>query len=156
MITASLNPHLTFNGDCEAAFNFYKSVFGGEFASFLRYGVTASFQDIPGAEKERVMHVSLRLTEHVCLGGCDAPLSDPPAQSGDNISLLLSFADDAETRRVHDALSAGGAIRIPLEKTFFASLYGTFTDAFGINWGLISTAPFNCPITGEPMKGAGQ
>ena len=156
MITASLNPYLTFNGTCEAAFNFYKSAFGGEFGAFFHYDATSSFQDIPDRDKKRVMHVTLQLTGHVCLNGCDAPLSDPPAQFGNNVALLISLPTDEETRRVYDALSAGGTIRVPLEKTFFASLYAGFTDKFGVCWGLISEAPYNCPVTGEPMKGAGK
>jgi PhnB protein len=149
----SLTPHLSFNGACADAFNFYKSVFGGEFAAFFRYDATSSFQNVPDADKRRVMHAELRLTEQVRLLGCDLPLSDPPAQFGNNLALVVSFATDDETRRVYGALSAGGKIGMPLEKTFFASLYAVITDKFGVNWGLMSAAPFNCPVTGEAMPG---
>jgi len=153
MTATSLNPHLVFNGTCEEAFNFYKSVFGGAFTAFLRHEVTASFQNVADADKKRIMHAMLPITEHVTLMGCDMPASDPPAQFGNNVTLSVSFATDDETRRVYDALSAGGTISMPLEKTFFASLYAVITDKFGVCWGLMSAAPFNCPVTGEAMPG---
>ena len=153
MTATSLNPHLVFNGTCEEAFNFYKSVFGGEFGAFLRHEVTASFQKVVDADKKRMMHVTLPITEHVTLMGGDIQSHEPPAQFGNNASLVVSFATDEETRRVYDALSTGGTIIMPLEKQFWASLYAVFTDKFGVNWGLMSKAPFNCPITGEAMPG---
>jgi len=153
MTAKSLNPHLMFNGTCEDAFNFYKSVFGGEFTAFLRHEVTASFQNVADADKKRVMHAMLPITEQVTLMGGDMPANEPPAQFGNNVTLSVSFATDEETRRVYGALSAGGKIGMPLEKTFFASLYAVITDKFGVNWGLMSAAPFNCPVTGEAMPG---
>jgi len=136
MITATANPHLSFNGTCEAAFNFYKSVFGGEFTELYRYKDTPG-QEIPASEKEKIMHISLRLTEHVCLmGGDTSEMFGPPAQVGTNVTLTICPANDEETRRLYDALSAGGTITMPLEKTFWADLYAAFTDKFGTCWAL--------------------
>ena len=136
MISATVNPYLSFNGTCEAAFDFYKSVFGGEFTEFHRLK-EAPDQEIPESEKEKIMHMSLRLTEHVCLMGCDtSELFGPPAQFGNNVTLTISPVSDEETRRLYEALSAGGTIAIPLQKTFWADLYAAFTDKFGICWTL--------------------
>ena len=136
MIAATVNPHLSFNGTCEAAFEFYKSVFGGEFTELHRIKDIPG-QEVPDLEKEKIMHVSLRLTEHVCLMGCDTTeIFSPPAKFGNNITLTISPASDAETQRLYDALSAGGAIEFPLQKTFWADLYTVFTDKFGTCWAL--------------------
>jgi len=140
----SLNPNLSFDGTCEAAFEFYKSAFGGEFAVLVRYkdAPPVPGREIPDLDKEKIMHVRLRLTEHNFLMGCDAcPQSAPPPQSGGSVELTLNLDSDAETCRLYEALSAGGTIRTPLRKAFWASLCGSFDDKFGIRWVLISDAP---------------
>ncbi len=133
---AAVNPYLAFNGTCEAAFNFYQSVFGGEFDAIHRYKDIPG-EEIPESEKEKIMHVSLQLTEHVWLMGADT--SEAFGQKttfGDCVTLTICTTSEEETHRIYHALSEGGKITMPLEKTYWAELYATFNDKFGISWAL--------------------
>ncbi len=133
---AAVNPYLAFNGTCEAAFNFYKSVFGGEFAEIYRYKDIPG-EEIPESEKEKIMHISLQLTDHVWLMGADSSeVCGQVTKFGDCVTLTLCTLDEEQTHTVYKALSEGGKITMPLEKTFWADLYATFTDKFGISWAL--------------------
>ncbi len=133
---AAVNPYLSFNGTCEVAFNFYKSVFGGEFAEIYRYKEIPG-QEIPESEKEKIMHVSLQLTEHVWLMGADtSELFGQVTKFGDSVTITLCTLNEEQTKQIYNALSEGGKVSMPLEKTFWADLYATFTDKFGINWAL--------------------
>lgn len=131
---AQVNPYLTFNGTCEAAFNFYKSVFGGDFPYIGR------FKDMPGNEvpeaaKELIMHVSLPISKETTLMGSDS--SDAFGQVttiGNNISISINTESEDEARKIFEGLSAGGKITMPLDKTFWGAFFGMFTDKFGINW----------------------
>lgn len=132
----AVNPYLSFNGSCEKAFHFYKSVFGGEFAFVGRY------KDIPGktipdSEKEKIMHMALPLTEAVCLMGADSSeCFGQVTQFGDSVTLTICVGNAEEAWRLYNGLSEGGKVVMPLEKTFWAELYGMFTDRFGINWAI--------------------
>jgi len=130
----SLHPYLSFNGNCEAAFNFYSSVFGGEFDELHRYSKLQD-EDIPESEKDKIMHISLQIAEHIWLMGADVlERFETPTIFGDNVCLSICTASEAETIRVCNALSEGGTIEEPLEETEWADLYACFTDKFGICW----------------------
>lgn len=130
------NFDLAFNGNCETAFKFYKSVFGGEFDFVGRY------KDIPGetipeSEKEKIMHISLPLTQTVVLMGSDASEAfGQVVEFGNSITITLCVESKEEAHRIYKELSEGGTINMPLEKTFWAELYGQFTDKFNINWAI--------------------
>jgi PhnB protein len=134
----SVNPFLSFNGTCEAAFNFYKSVFGGEFDECMRYkDKEFSDNEIPASDKEKIAHISLQLTEHVWLMGTDVLENfETPATFGDCVCLSICAESEEETQQIYNALSAGGTIEQPLEKTSWADLFASFTDKFGICWSL--------------------
>ncbi|WP_165020243.1 VOC family protein [Dysgonomonas sp. ZJ279] len=132
----AVNPYLSFNGTCETAFNFYKSVFGGDFEFIGRYKDIPG-EDIPESEKDKIMHISLPLTEAVRLMGADSSeIFGQTTKFGDSVTLTLCTENEAETKRIFNALSEGGKIIMPLEKTFWADLYGMFTDKFGISWAI--------------------
>lgn len=132
---ATVNPYLSFNGTCEGAFNFYKSVFGGEFSYIGRYKEMPSEQPIPDSEKEKIMHVSLPIGGDTVLMGADSSeLFGHVIKFGDNMSILVNTKTEEEARRIFDSLSKGGNIIMPLEKTFWGALFGHFTDKFGIFW----------------------
>ncbi len=133
---AAVNPYLSFNGTCEAAFNFYKSVFGGEFDEIHRYKDIPG-EEIPEPEKEKIMHISLQLTECVWLMGADTSEAFGQRTTfGDSVTLTICTLSEEETLRIYNVLSEGGKITMPLEKTYWADLYATFTDKFGICWAL--------------------
>jgi PhnB protein len=132
-----LNPYITFNGNTEAAFLFYKSVFGGDFTEFQR------FQDVnqPGmealsdADKSKIMHAALPIGSGNVLMGTDVLESMGHAPvSGNNIALSLNPESEAEAHRLFEALSVGGQVVMPLADMFWGALFGMVTDAFGIQW----------------------
>lgn len=132
---ATISPYLTFNGTCEAAFNFYKSVFGGEFPYVGR------FKDMPGDaqvsedDKEKIMHISLPISKETVLMGSDSSEAFGQAtRVGNNFSISINAESEEEARRIFDGLSAGGKVTMPLDKTFWGALFGMFTDKFDIQW----------------------
>lgn len=132
-----LNPYLTFLGDCEAAFDFYKSVFGGDFSYVGRFkemppqpGVTLSVE-----EGEKIMHISLPITKDVTLMGSDTGGEWAPQTTvGNNITLSITAESREENERLFNALSQGGKVTMPLADTFWGDYFGMCTDKFGINW----------------------
>lgn len=139
-MATTVYPYLTFNGNCEAAFNFYKSVFGGEFSYLGRFGdmpadCSDGSQPIAGELKDKIMHMSYAFTPDNMLMGSDTlPPYSPEVIQGNNFTLSISVDSPKEATRIFNALSEGGTIIMPLEKTFWAVLFGLFTDKFGINW----------------------
>lgn len=132
---AAVNPYLSFNGNCEAAFNFYKDVFGGEFTYLGRLKDKPTEQPIPDAEKEKIIHMSLPIGGGTILMGSDtSEIFGVTTKFGDNISLSVNTDSEQEAHRIFDQLSVDGNIIVPLEKAFWGSLYGYFTDKFGVLW----------------------
>lgn len=133
---AAINPYLIFNGNCEEAFLFYKSVFGGEFPYIGKFKDMPSGDNTPVLSEEdgnRVMHVCLPIGEAVLMG------SDSNSASGDvvfggNMSISINVDSKEEANRVFDGLSAGGNTYMPMSDTFWGAYFGMFTDKFGVNW----------------------
>ena len=130
----SLDTYLFFDGNCREAFEFYRSVFGGEFSVFQTFGSGPPDMGVPDAEKDRVMHVSLPIGSSVLMGSDSCSAFGPPPVAGNNFSLSL----DAESREHCDdlcaRLSEGGTVSMALHDTFWGAYFGTWTDKFGINW----------------------
>lgn len=128
--------YLTFNGNCEAAFNFYKSVFGGEFALISRFGEMPPDPEHPVAEvdEQRIMHVSYPIGEGAQLMGSDTMAHMPKVTFGDNFSISINAHSKGEADKLFNGLSAGGKVTMPLADTFWGAYFGMFTDPFGINW----------------------
>jgi PhnB protein len=132
---ATINPYLNFPGTTEEAFNFYKSVFGGEFTYLQRFG------DMPGCDgmviedKNKIMHVSLPIGKGNILMATDALESMGQSLiAGNNYYISISTESEEEADRLFAALSAGGQVEMPLEKAFWGDYFGAFTDKFGIKW----------------------
>ena len=132
---AAVNPYLMFNGNCEEAFLFYKSVFGGEFPYIGKYkdapaqdGETLSEED-----QNRIMHVSLPIGNTILMGSDSHPRYGDVG-FGDNFSISINTESTDEADRIFNGLSAGGKIEMPLDKTFWGAYFGMFKDKFGINW----------------------
>ncbi len=132
---AAINPYLTFNGNCEDAFNFYLSVFGGEFTYIGRFGEMPSEQPVPEEAKNKVMHVSLPISKETNLLGSDAleTFGGVP-KMGDNIAISINAESTVEADKLFNSLSAGGKVTMPMNKTFWGAYFGMFQDKFGINW----------------------
>jgi|SRR5688572_12870541 len=141
---ARTSTYLNFPRNTEEAFNFYKSVFGGEFGS----GGIARFADVPpsegsppmpDADKNLVMHVELPITGGHYLMGTDAPESMGfKVNFGNNMYINLEPDTRAETKRLFVALSKGGKVSMVLQDMFWGAYFGSCTDKFGVQW------MFNC------------
>ena len=135
---ASINVYLIFNGNCEEAFNFYKSVFGGEFPYVGRFGEMPpqeGMKPMSDEDKNRIMHVSLPISKETILMGSDTGGEWAPNYSqGNNFSISINTDTKEEADRLFNGLSAGGTATMPMNKTFWGDYFGMFTDKFGINW----------------------
>jgi PhnB protein len=131
---ASINPYLTFSGNCEEAFTFYKSVFGGEFTNFQRFGDAPSEPKPSAEEGKKIMHVALPIGQGSIIMGSDQPESYGKTIVGNNFSISIITESEEESNQIFNRLSAGGKITMPLEKTFWGAYFGMLTDKFGIQW----------------------
>ena len=135
---AQVNPYLTFNGTCEAAFNFYKSVFGGEFTYMGRFNEMPPAENCePISEKDGnlIMHVSLPISAETILFGSDSSEAfGQVINVGDNISLSINASSREEADRLFNGLSVEGVVKMPLADTFWGAYFGMFVDKFGIHW----------------------
>ncbi len=133
---ATIHPYLTFNGNCEEAFNFYKSVLGGEFTYLGRFEEMppGSGPEVPENEKNKIMHVSLPVGNTVLMGSDSSEAFGQAVNQGDNFAVSLDADSEEEAEKLFEGLSAGGAVTMPLGKTFWGAYFGMFTDKYGINW----------------------
>ncbi|MBW6515880.1 MAG: VOC family protein [Candidatus Cloacimonetes bacterium] len=136
---AIINPYLNFKGNCKEAFNFYRSVFGGEFCYLGRCKDMAAHEGTPPVSKEmedKILHVSLPISKETVLMGSDTTDGEwePNFVQGNNISLQICTESKEETDRVFIALSEGGGVIMPMAFAFWGDYFGMLTDKFGINW----------------------
>ncbi len=134
---ARINPYLTFNGNCEEAFNFYKSVFGGEFDHIGKFKDMPENPECPISEsdKNKVMHVSLPISKETILMGSDTSGEwSNNFNQGNNFSISINTDNIKEADKLFSDLSQKGKIMMPMNKTFWNSYFGMFTDKYGIQW----------------------
>ena len=132
---ALINPHINFNGNAEEAFNFYKSVFGGEFAMIMRFKDMASpgFV-IPENEANKIMHVALPIGKNILMGN-DVPEIMGKVNENENRSKISIGAESKEEAdKLFNGLSAGGTIEMPIQDSHWGSYFGMFRDKYGIEW----------------------
>ncbi len=133
---AITNTYLNFNGNCEEAFNFYLSVFGGAFTYFGRFGEMPETESytVPESDKNKVMHVGLPIGSSILMGSDVGAEWTSSFVLGNNFSISITADSKKETDHLFAGLSAGGKITMPLADTFWGDYFGMFTDKFGINW----------------------
>lgn len=131
---AAVNPYLNFNGNAEEAFNFYKSVFGGEFSMVMRYKDVPSEHQMGESDGNKIMHISLPLAHETLLMGGDVPGMYDNAIIGTNISISINTESEEEADRIFNGLSAGGQVTMPMENAFWGDYFGMFKDKFDIHW----------------------
>jgi len=138
IIMTTVNIYLTFNGNCEEAFNFYKSVFGGEFPYIGRFKDMPPGDDsmkMPPDQENRIMHVSLPISKETMLMGSDTGGEwGAGFTQGNNFSISITTGSKEEADRLFNGLSAGGKVMMPMSKTFWSEHFGMMADKFGINW----------------------
>jgi PhnB protein len=132
---ATLNPYLNFPGNTEEAFNFYKSVFGGEFLNVTRFKDTPAAAQMSAADANKLMHISLPIGKGNILMATDALESMGHKLSyGNNTQLSLEADSKEEATRLFNGLSAGGKLEMPLSDQFWGAYFGMFTDKYGVKW----------------------
>lgn len=134
----TISPYLTFPGNCEEAFNFYKSVFGGNFQYIGRFNEMPPMEGqppMPASEGNKIMHVSLPISKETTLMGSDSSEAFGHATvMGNNFSISINAASIKDADRLFNGLAAGGTVTMPLAKTFWGAYFGMLVDKFGIQW----------------------
>lgn len=134
---ATINPYLTFDGQCEEAFNFYKSVFGGEFTYLSKFGEMPPVEGMPSLSdevKNRILHISLRVSPSTILMGSDFIPGMQDQVVGNNISISIDTKSESEAEGIFNGLARRAKVTMPLENTFWGAYFGMLTDDFGVNW----------------------
>lgn len=132
---SSVNIYLNFNGNTEEAFNFYKSVFGGEFISLQRFKDMPESGNVAENDRDKIMHVALPILNGNLLMATDVLESmGQKLTVGNNFSIVLNVDSEQEVNRLFERLSSGGSSQMKPEKAFWGSYYGMLTDRYGIQW----------------------
>ena len=130
----SLNTYLFFDDNCREVFEFYRSVFGGDFSAIQTYGDGPPDMGVPEAEKDRIMHVSLPIGSSVLMGSDSCSAFGPPPVVGSNFSISIIGQSKEHCDDIFAKLSEGGTVKMAMGETFWGAYFGTWTDKFGINW----------------------
>ena len=131
----TINPHINFNGNAEEAFNFYKSVFGGEFSKVIRLKELSS-PEFPVAEHDadKIMHIALPIGANILMGN-DVPTGMGEVSENENRSKIsISTESREEADKLFTGLSSGGNVEMPMDDSPWGSYFGMFRDKFGIEW----------------------
>ena len=133
MLTTDI--YLHFNGQSEAAFKFYQSAFGGDFITAQRYKEMAGSEKMNEADRDRMMHISLKITPSTTLMASDLPSSeDKTFRLGNNFHICLQAETEKEANKLFQLLSKGGKVEMPMNKTFWGAYFGMVEDKFGVHW----------------------
>jgi PhnB protein len=130
-IAMNVSAHLSFNGQCEAAFKFYARILGATTVTMLAYGDSPMAQQVPSEWRSKIVHASLIVGE-TRLAGADALPADYEQPRG--FFILLSVDDPADARRKFQALAENGTVRMSMQTTFWSSAFGVVVDQFGVPW----------------------
>jgi len=126
-----LNPYLSFNGQCEAAFRFYERCLGGKIAFTLTYAESPMGKEVPANWQRKIVHCRLMVGEQVLMGG------DPPPERYEKpqgFSVTINVDSPSEAERIFRALSEKGTVHLPIQETFWALRFGMLVDQFGTPW----------------------
>ena len=129
-----LNTYLTFDKECREAFEFYRSVFGGDFLFIQTFGDGPPDLQVPEDEQGRVMHVSLPIGDSVLMGSDSTSAFGPPPKVGGNFSITVSPDSRADADRLLAGLAEGGEVLTPMQDMFWGAYFGMCVDKFGIRW----------------------
>ena len=133
----TINTYLTFNGNCEEAFSYYKTVFGGDYESISKFKDMPPDPNFPMSDDdmEKIMHVSLPISKETALMGSDTGGEwATKFEVGNNFSISIDTDSKEEADRLFTELSKDGHVIMPMEMTFWESYFGNFIDKFGVGW----------------------
>lgn len=142
-IMKSINPYLNFQGNTEEAFNFYKSVFGGDFPGGIsRFKDTEMGGKLSEEEQQKVMHIGLPMGSQNYLMATDALESlGQKVNFGNNFYLAIDAESKEEADKLFEDLSEGGKVQIPIADQFWGDYFGSLVDKFGVQWMVIYSPP---------------
>ena len=131
-----LQPYLNFDGKAEEALEFYKSVFGGEFSSLVRFkDMPMEGVEIPADEQDRILHISLPIGDDSLLMASDTlPSFGQELVVGNNAYVSVHPESRKEADRIFDGLSDGAAVEMPMGDQAWGDYYGALKDRFGVQW----------------------
>jgi PhnB protein len=126
-----LNPYLTFDGRCEAAFEFYAKVLGGKIEAMMTYGGSPMAEQTQPESRKKIMHARMTVGDKMLMAS-DAPPDRYEAMKG--IMVTLGIDEPGEAERIFHALSENGTVQMPIQETFWARRFGMLVDQFGTPW----------------------
>lgn len=126
-----LNPSLSFNGQCEAAFKFYEQCLGGNPSAMMRWSESPTASEVSPELLDKVMYTSLQVGDVELMGSDSSP---EHYQKPQGFSICIDIDDPTAAERVFNALAENGTIKMPMEKTFWAARFGMLVDQFDIPW----------------------
>ena len=130
-----INPHINFNGNAEEAFNFYKSVFGGEFVNLTRFKDMENISfPLDESEANKIMHIALPIGKNILMAN-DVPSFLGRVNENENRSKIsISTESKEEADKLYNGLSAGGDIEMPIADSPWGAYFAMFRDKYGIEW----------------------
>jgi len=132
---ANINPHINFNGNAEEAFNFYKSVFGGEFAIIKRFKDLASAEfSVSEQEENKIMHIALPIGNSVLMANDVPEIMGRTNENENRSKIVISAESREEADKLFNGLSSGGQVEMPISDSPWGSYFGMFRDKYGIEW----------------------
>ena len=129
-----INPYVSFDGNTEEAFNFYKSVFGGDFPAVMRWADNPQCEGMSDADKNKIMHIALPVGDSVIMGSDFVAMGDEKYTDGNNYTIAISPDSREEADRLFAGLSEGGKVVMPMTDMFWGGYFGAFGDKFGVKW----------------------
>ena len=137
----TLNPNVMFKGNCEQAFDFYQTIFGGALSPKMRWGdYKEPEMEVPESAKHLIMHVSLPVGESTLMGGDVLENSPFHITFGNNFTINIGSKSKEEADNLFNGLSKGGKVMMPIDIAFWGDYFGMFTDQFGVQWQVICDA----------------
>ena len=132
---ATINPYINFNGNAEEAFNFYKSVFGGEFASVVRFkDLESAGAHVSGGDADKIMRIELPIGGNRLIAN-DVPEAMGRVSENENRSkIAISAQTKEEADKLFNGLSVGGAVEMPMDESPWGTYFAMFRDKYGIEW----------------------
>jgi PhnB protein len=132
---ALINPHINFNGNAQEAFNFYRSVFGGEFTTIIRFrDISTPENPIAEHEADKLMHIALPIGKNLLMGNDVPEILGKVNENEHRSKISVSAESRDEADKIFSGLSAGGNVEVPISDSPWGSYFGMFRDKFGIEW----------------------
>ena len=135
----SVNPYINFNGNCEEAFKFYQSVFGGEL-QIIRYRDLEDNMGLKGKDLDMIGNVTLPLVGDTLLYGGDVPeVFNSPVESANQLQINIEAESAEEANQLFRKLSDGGKVTMPIQETEWAERFGMCADKYEVQWMMMYT-----------------